>query len=390
MSSAADQHSSPAVVALDSQRTQQILAWRQRSIEPVGQIFKVSGFDNYNHLVDINRIFSTMPTGMPVDRTRQIVSPVNFHQYRPWTVPQQQWSLEQALSQRVAALESLDQKINLFWSGGIDSTAMIVAFLKNSHCRSQLRIFYSPFSTYEHPGYMEFLSQYTDVEFVDISGDVYLRNQFDGIFVTGDGGDELHASLDESFIEKWGVAGLNRPWLDLFRQTNNSDDFVDFCQRYFSAAGRPIDTVLEARWFFYTVCKNRFQLSRKLDLFLNRDHFDPGALVGFFDCNEYENFIYWNLDQIISGDQYSNWKQVLKQYCCDFDRFDHWCQTKQKVNSTQIVRYSDKYKIFNDKRYIFLLSNFDLIATPNLPFFSQREFEDCYGSNIDHLFNEPI
>jgi hypothetical protein len=390
MSSAADPHELPKIVALDSQRTQQILAWKSYSTESVGQIFKVAGFDNYNHLVDINRVFSSMPTGMPVDRTQQAVLPVKFHQYRTWTVPTQSWSLAEALAHRVTALEAMGQHINLFWSGGIDSTAMVVAFLKHSTARQQLRIFYSPFSTYEHPGYLEFLSQYTDIELIDISGTVYLTHQYDGIFVTGDGGDELNASLDESFIEKWGVAGLRKPWLDLFVETNRSDQFLEFCGQYFSAAGRPIETVLEARWFFYTVCKNRFQLTRKLDLFLNRESFDPGALVGFFDCAEYENFIYWNLDQVITGSDYSSWKQPLKQYCCDFDGFVEWCNTKQKINSTQIIRYSDKYKLVNDKRYIFLLSDFERVATPSLPFFSQQEFDNCYSNRLDHLFNEPI
>ena len=389
MSSAADLHSSAKIVALDSEKTQQLLKWKSRAVESAGQIFKVAGFEDYNHIVDINRVFSTMPTGCPIDRTQQVQAPVKFQPYRPWAIPAVEWTLDQALEQRVASLTQLDQKINLFWSGGIDSTAMVVAFLKHADQLDQLRIFYSPFSTYEHPGYLEFISKFSTVELIDISGSVYLNKEFDGIFITGDGGDELHASIDESFFTQYGHQGLQQPWHDLFRQTNSSDKFIDFCQRYFGAAGRPIDTVLEARWFFYAVCKNRFQLTRKLDLFLNYNQFDPQRLLGFFDCNEYENFIYWNIDLVFGGTEYRDWKKILKQYCCDFDGFDNWANDKQKTNSTQIVRYSDKYRVMHDKRYIFLLSDSQLIATNNLPFFSRQEFDDTYGNQLDYLFNDP-
>lgn len=379
----------PLIVDCNLQFATKILAWKNFSLEWVSGIFKAQGFDQHNWLVDVNAIFSSSPAGILFDRTGSINSPLNLKIYRPWKVPTTTNTLEQAMQQRVHGLLSSQQNINLFWSGGIDSTAMLAAFLRHTPSRKQLRIFYTPFSCYEHAEFFDLLQTFDDLDLVDLSGTNYMTQQFDGLFVTGDGGDELMASLDESFFLRHGRDFLDTTWQDLFCQVHNNDRFIDFCQQYFSQAGRPIRTVLEARWFFYAMCKTRFQLSGKLGLFAHYDQFDPDRLLGFFDCEEYENYIYWNLDQIIPGTQYHNWKQPLKQYCFDFDGLELYYQTKQKQGSGQTHMYAAKNKILQDRRSIFLLSDGTRISTPSLPLFSRREFETKYGNTLDYLFNEP-
>jgi asparagine synthetase B (glutamine-hydrolysing) len=154
----------------------------------------------------------------------------------------------------VQELEVRDQPINLMWSGGIDSTCMVNAFLANSRDRAQLRVLYSPYSYYEHPQYLEFLKS-NRIETQDISGDVYRKIHFDGIFVTGDGGDELNASMDESFLEKYGHSVLSQSWKDFFWSRTQDSDFLDFCEIYFSRSQLDIQTVLQARWWFYAKSK---------------------------------------------------------------------------------------------------------------------------------------
>ena len=153
-------------------------------------VYKFTNCSDHAMMIAINEVFSKSPKHQPVDRTGLTKSPLNHHIERPWKIPTQQLSLDQAFKERVDNLLNTQQRINLFWSGGIDSTAMITAFLKHSPDKKQLRILYSPYSTYEHPGYLEFLKKNSDLELVDISGTVYLNCQFDGIFITGDGGDE--------------------------------------------------------------------------------------------------------------------------------------------------------------------------------------------------------
>jgi hypothetical protein len=351
-------------------------------------VYKFTNCSDHAMMIAINEVFSKSPKHQPVDRTGLTKSPLNQHIERPWKIPTQQLSLDQAFKERVDNLLSTQQRINLFWSGGIDSTAMITAFLKHSPDKKQLRILYSPYSTYEHPGYLEFLKKNSDLELVDISGTVYLNCQFDGIFITGDGGDELMGSLDETFFETHGADGLSKSWKDFFYQENPDSNFIEFCEKHFAQAGRPIDTVLDARWWFYTTCKNTAMLyDTKLPYFLDYDNFNVGMIHGFFDCYEFEKYIYWNTDKIITSSDYSGWKQIFKNYCCEFDGFKSWSDNKTKVNSGQTIFYMEKKIILKNLRWIMLLTDGTRITTPNLPLFSENEYREKYNTQLDYLFN---
>lgn len=351
-------------------------------------LHKFTNFSDHSMIIAINEVFSKSPKHQPVDRTGLVTSPINYHIDRPWKIPSHQITLSQALQDRVKNLLNTQQHINLFWSGGIDSTTMVTAFLKHSPDRKQLRILYSPYSTYEHPGYLEFLKKFADIELIDISGAVYINSQFDGIFITGDGGDELMGSLDESFFETHGYESLFKSWKDFFRQSNTSLKFIEFCEKHFAQSGRPINTVLEARWWFYATCKNTAMLyDTKLPYFLDYDNFNLDMIHGFFDCYEFEKYVYWNIDKIMPSSEYRSWKQPFKDYCYEFDGFESWANNKTKVNSGQTALYMEKKIILKNLRWIMILADGTRITTPSLPLFSKKEYTEKYGHQLDHLFN---
>ena len=367
-----------------------ILTWHNIQYHPTGNLFKFKNFDSYNNMIAINEIFSSAPANQPIDRTTLVHAPINYYLRRSWIIPTQQLTLDQALHNRVTNLSAAQQPINLCWSGGIDSTTMVTAFLKHAKDKNQLRILYSPHSTYEHPEYLAFLKKIPDIELVDISGTIYLNSKFDGIFVTGDGGDELMGSLDPSFFEKHGYDSLGKPWQNLFYQTNNNSDFMEFCERHFAQAGRPINTLLEARWWFYATCKNTSVLyDGRLPYFLDYNNFNINKLHGFFDCEEFEQFIYWNTDKIITSSAYCTWKQIFKDYCYEFDGFAEWAKNKSKFSGTQLSRYTSKKLLLKDRRWIMILADGTRIATANLPFLTEKDYRTTYGHQLDYLFNDP-
>lgn len=356
----------------------------------VGSFHKVRGFDTYNYLIDVNRMFSSQPRFDPVDRTDLAQGPVVYSPERKWKVPAQELSLNQALQCRVNELTQRGCRLNLLWSGGIDSTAIAVAFLKHCTDLKALRILYSPWSTYEHPEFYKLLQDRSDIELLDISGEQYLDLDLDGIFISGDCGDELHASLDQSFFERHGYEFLFSSWKDFFYSQLPDHSFIDFCEQHFSAAGKPIQTVLDARWWFYASCKLTSILnSQKLSFFTSgHSTFDPTRLVGFFNCDAYEQFIYFNTDQIVLNSNYASWRQFLKDYCCEFDNLEHWRINKEKFNSSQMQKYTLKKEILRDQRNIMLLDNGLTVATPNLPFFGRSEWE-AIKHNYQHVFRTP-
>ena len=360
-----------------------ILKFQNIEFEKVGKIYKISGFEDYNYLVDINSLFSTAPAFPPVDRTAQQSNPFNIWIDRTWQAPVQQLSLEQALERRVLDLCQRHNKINLMWSGGIDSTTMVTAFLKHAPDYQQIRILWSPWSTYEHPGYIEFLKKFP-VETVDTSGTMYLHTLLDGIFLTGEGGDELTASLDESFFESH-RHNLNMPWQSWFQQQGASDTLIDWSEKNFMQAQRPIESVLHARWWFYTAYKNSSMLREKMQWLFDLPRFKLDQLQGFFNCSEFESWVFYNVESVIAGNEYCQWKQPLKDYCFAFDNFEHWHRTKAKHGSFQMMSYVNKKIALKNQYWIALLSNGQRLSTPSLPFLTQKEWNNL--GNYQHLFN---
>jgi hypothetical protein len=381
----------PLVKNINSVYSKKILQFSGFEIaESVGKLHKVIGFDNYNQLLNINSLFSSSPAFDPVDRTNLAQGPIVFSPQRAWSVPHCELSLETAMEQRVTDLCKTGQKINLFWSGGIDSTAIVVAFLKYAPDLKQCRIIYTPWSTYEHLEFFTLLKTVDNIELIDISGDVYLSMDLDGIFVSGNGADEIHASLDESFYKQYGYEFLSTSWKDFFYNKKPDTAFIEFCEQHFALSGQEIRTVLEARWWFYTSCKLTSILNNHDLVFLSSGPvaFDPGRLVGFFDCQEYEQFIYFNLDKIINTDNYARWKQFLKDFCYSYDGFNDWRENKTKFHSTQVYIYCRKKQILNDSRHLMLLSNGQKVTADNLPLFSSNDWNQI-RQKYQYVFRDP-
>lgn len=379
----------PLLAAVNHEYFNQWLDWKNISYQMVGDIFKVDRFAEFNYLVYINSIFSTKPSGVPVDRTQTVRSPLNFRVARSWQVPTKNLSLDQAFSARVEHYLSLDQPINLFWSGGSDSSAMVAAFLKHSPGIDRLRLIYSPHSIYENKKFFDHVTRcYPKLFTQDISGDFYVTHELDGAIVTGHGGDEYTSSLDKSFFDTVGALGLQQSWQDYFYQQTHDDSLINFCEEYFALAGRPIRTVLEARWWFYLATKTQAIIPRDSSFIDQADRIK--RFSGFFDCEEFESFIWHNTDQIVvPGQDYTSYKKFLRHYVYEFNGDIDFLENTEKKNSLQFQYYRQKKIELNDLRWICILDDGTVIRTKNLPLLSKKEFDSAYGTSLDYLFNSP-
>jgi len=373
------------LITLNDEYLIRIVEFEGRLLSRNGDLPCIDGHPGYNNIVKINSVFSSFPKFLPVDRTLLTKTPFNMVVPRPWVTPTTQLTLPEAMAARVKQITANSDNVNLMWSGGIDSTAMVSAFLQNCDDLSQLRILYSPWSTYEHPDYFEFLKTFSDLELVDISGDRYLDWDFDGVTVTGDGGDELMASLDQSFVETHGWDILYAPWQDFFYKIYPDDNFIEFCNNHFLQAGRDITTVLEARWWFYASCKSRSILDTKYTLLFDQDKFDINSLLGFYDSNEFESYIFWNIEDCILSSEYATWKQVLKDYSLEFDGLKNWAVNKTKAHSSQPLMYSRKKLLLKNQNWLALLDDGTRISTPSLPLLTKAEYNKL---NLKWVFND--
>ena len=381
----------PLLTSINHLYIRKILEWYNQSYIPVGYLQKVNGFDQYNHLVDINAIFSIYPKGDIVDRTQTVQSPFNFFIQRPWKTPISSLHFDQVMQNIVEDYLKQDQLLNLCWSGGIDSTSIVIAFLKHTSDHSRLRILYSPYSVYENRDFFDLLQKnYPHIEMLDISGDVYIETQFDGHFVTGHGGDEFTASLDDTFFQTVGKDGLYQPWKDYFYKKTSNSALVDFAELYFSRSGHPIDTLLDARWCFYAFAKSQIFAFRDNSFLLNQDSYSANKVSGFFANPEFESYMYHNIHQVLNPDLgYLGYKNFIKEYIYQFDGNQTYYQTKGKTNSGQFEWYTEKKIRLLDQRWIFKLSDDSVVRTKNLPFLSRMEFDKTYKNRLDYLFNWP-
>jgi hypothetical protein len=343
---------------------------------------KIKNFDQYNSLLDINLCFSDRP-GMDVrDRTKQTKMPFNLS-VRPWIEPVSvSSSIEETFELRVKEISLTSQKINILWSGGIDSTAIVVAFLKHYKSLDQLRIIHSVMSRKENPYFFLLLQQYPQIEIIEMGGDFYMEKTLDGIFVTGGAGDDLLASLDESFFQKLGWVGLNQSWKNFFFKKNKNVEFINYCEEFFSRSKRPIDTVLEARWWFYMICKMHPQAHSK-GVLTSGDALE----VSFFNSQKFDDYIYFNTDKLLPGKTYNSYKKFIKDYILDFDKNNHYNKYKQKENSSQLHLYKIKKNILQNTQPIMYLSDGTCISVDALPFLSQSLYRQKYGDSLNYLFN---
>lgn len=367
----------PLLLAINPEYFYKLLDWKKQPYKLLGSVAVLPNHDRYNNLIELNSLFSRFPIGDPVDRTQQIKGPFNFGVVRPWILPGSAITIDQVIAERVSYYTNTDKYINLCWSGGIDSTCFVAGFLKNTTNIDQLRILYSPFSLYENKDFFDYIRKnYPMVEMLDISGDVYLDTNFEGILVNGHGGDEFTGSLDESFFETHGYDGIHRPWQSLIQNS----DLQDFCKEFFALSGRPIDTVLEARWWFYSITKSQ--------VFAPRDSvFTTAETSSFFDCQLFEDYMWHNTDKIIAGHNYNTYKQFLKEYIYQFDGNEVYRSQGRKLNSVQFNWYTLKKTALLGQQWIACLTDNTLIKTPSLPLLSKLEFEKTYGDSLEYLFN---
>ena len=368
----------PLLTTINPNYFYKILDWKKQSYELVGSLAMLPGYRCYNHLIKLNSLFSMSPMGDPVDRTQNIYGPFNFEIMRPWAAPDTPLTFDDVIARRVSNYINTGEKLNLCWSGGIDSNCLVAGFLQHAKYIDQLRILYSPFSLYENRDFFRYLEKnYPQLEMLDISGDVYLNDTFDGVMISGHGGDEFTASLDESFFKSVGVDRLHRPWQEFV----HDPELQEFCKEYFALSQRPINTVLEARWWFYAATKSQV-FDSKFSAFTN-----SASTSSFFNFKEFEDYMWHNTDQIIVNDNYNSYKQFMKNYIYEFDGNEEYRVLGRKLSSLQFVCYTQKKTELSGNQWIARLSDNSILKTPSLPLFSKLEFEQTYGESLEYLFN---
>lgn len=368
---------------------QKFLSYHGMKFEPTyahpsiwgGDQQKFPGYKDYNFLTDINLCFSDRPGGLVRDRTGTIRFPFLTQCADDWHIPNQNPELEQCFFSRVKDIESRHSTVNLLWSGGIDSTAMVVAWLRFTSGQTRVRIFYSIDSIKENVEFFLHLKTVNSIELIEIGGSVFYQNDLDGVEISGGSGDDLTASIDESFYQVHGWRGLHSSWKDFFWKNKPDLDFIDFCEKWFAESGQEITTVLQARWWFYLNKMTPAGTNRvavKSHTMAETFYLDPMFLAHF----------YHRIESLIPSPFWTSYKISFKNFIFDYFPDQHYRDNKCKENSGGYTVFGSKARLLQRNEEILSLSDGTAVRTDNLPFLSQIEYRNKYGNTLDYLFNQ--
>lgn len=374
----------PRILSCNKDFEKQILKWQQFDIVPVTNAVKVAGFDEYNYLIDLNLLLDpSWLTCSLIDRSEFILSPYNFKIKRPWRLPPGTISLEKFFENRVHDYCQHNVIINLFWSGGIDSTAVIVAFLNHCSNLDQIRIVYTSASCQEHPKFFKLLTeQFPQIEKVRLDLYNFMSITLDGLAVTGDPADQLVGCLtpDSAYCSDTSI--LFQPWKD-FVNKQGGTNLVEFVEQWVSAAKKPITTVMDIRWWNYMQTHVQGDMVRVNVALKNLCH-EHQWDAGFYDCYEFEDYVYHHTHQLGNFDSFKNF---LKSYIYEFDNDLEFREQSTKVVSTQLSNILSKLEMIKDLNWIFALDNCTVASTDNLPLLSSIELDRAFGNQFDDSFN---
>jgi hypothetical protein len=186
---------------------------------------------------------------------------------------------------------SQGKKVNVFWSGGLDSTCALVALIANCNHKDQIRILCTYNSIIESGSFYEtFLKEYETT--IDISGNNILFNENE-LYITGAPGNQLFETGAYD-IENMELHRLKENYKTVF-----SKEKLNLYEHAISLSPRPIVTAEDFLWFegfafkwdnqrFATMIK--WLKPKSIEKYLDK-------IIGFYYNKDYEIWSIQNNEQ---------------------------------------------------------------------------------------------
>ena len=275
------------------------------------------------------------------------------------------------LSERLA-----DKKWQILWSGGIDSTCVFLAIIKNLH-RSyweNIEVVCNRFSIYENPNlYYNFIKPNFQVKeyYNHMSTENLDRhyiidgNPCDNLFMSGNVIEILGNRLD-NYTKPWRT---NKDYIvQLFSPVlgkQASKWFVDFTSESLASTNVPNQTIFDFLWWtrFNQGWINQRLKTLAINTSVNYQSYCNGY-VQFFDTHDFEQ---WSMNnnspELKYGLDFSDYKKVVKQYIYDIDHNHYYFNYKTKGHSSTVSARDEEtlgaFALLDDGTVVNLKTNLD-------------------------------
>ena len=275
-----------------------------------------------------------------VDRTGTIQIPIHTetpqHLAMPEYDPNFSMTYEECCDHKVSELielqDRLDIPIRIMYSGGIDSSLILISFIKRlgvDQTSRRVEVFLDQESIQENPAlWHKFILPYFRI----VDSDRY-GTRFDkqGILIGGEGNDQLFGSDIYKDVIRWGgnkildtawTEGLIRDYFKYKKLTQaESDVWFEQFSRLINAAQCSIVTIADWWWYINLTCKWASVYHRMLfyvtqPQLVNNDYIET-YFQQFFNTDHFQRWSLVNRDQKHQGD-YLSYKFHARDLIADF------------------------------------------------------------------------
>lgn len=308
--------------------------------------------DKTNRFYDISKMTGNP---IPIDRTGHPDSwnVINFYSTPIPTVPDN-WnmSFEEVLIKRAEEIWSVGKPVQVWYSGGIDSVAVLIAFYRTKKPEDKLIVYYSQDSIDEFPSFAERILKLDVIPKRHDNYNTFTLENWRGDFinVTGEPADICFGSyVAENYMDQ-----LDKPWDEILlrdsltnfntvRKTEMYDEddtyaFVEFCREYVKRSPIHIHNIFDFAWWV--------AFSTKWEWICNRLVFnltDPSVyvkdlpekerpLINFYDCPDMQRWSLVNHDLKHKG-TWKTYKWPAREFIYNFHSDSGYRDNKEKENS---------------------------------------------------------
>lgn len=283
------------------------------------------------------------------------------------------YSFEEIMDIKAKEIIALNRNITLVWSGGVDSTALVISILRNLDPKeySRICVYGTYYSVKEYKWFHDYLIKLgVRVEISDtLVEDIEVEDG--SIFLSGWCADQLFGSdihlRDKSLYNVPWLEGISKHWEQIAHSKLNINALSKLEEVYQSYANNVLGVKLEKfcqfAWMFNFCFKWTFIEDQQRHIFVNSIT-NLDNCLGFFDDIRFQHWSRANYDNLASYNPLEkprNYKRDLKQYILDYTNDTEYFETKSKENSwgrnanTNSIFVScitdQGHKIYNYKNY---------------------------------------
>lgn len=336
-----------------------------------------------NNEVEIYKTFSQMfnPSISLIDRSKSIKCPPieikNLYPFAEWGPTQSFDELSfSRFDNLLSTAMSLNKKLIIFYSGGIDST--LIAALALSHpnfnlYKDQIYIAYNEESIKENYNfYQQYLLPNFQNNLISSNGYYSLIADDNNMCITGEFADNIFGSLTlKSYMDNTGdFAAIHKPFLDTglqwllkkIKNTEKIDHMAELLLTIINQSPRKLISNHDCFWWLNFVLKwqaVKFRLASHAPspILVNKI---AKNVIHFFDTYEFQNWAVNTEELKVDNDWYS-YKMPAKKIIYDINKDDYYFKWKTKYPSIPgLTRYG------NTHNFIYLTDNNEYIASKDL------------------------